>query len=83
MRSRQERTAAHRLREAHFPDIKTLNQLGWKVLQGVSRPKLLELASCEYLGRADDVSSWQVPSVQERPTSPLVSEWRLRAGVSG
>ena len=55
LRSRQERTAAHRLREAHFPDIKTLDQLDWKALQGVSRPKLLELASCDYLGRAEDV----------------------------
>ena len=55
LRSRQERTAAHRLREAHFPDIKTLDQLDWKALQGVSRPKLLELSSCDYLSRAEDV----------------------------
>ena len=55
LRSRQGRSAAHRLREAHFPDIKTLDQLDWKALQGVSRPKLLELASCDYLSRAEDV----------------------------
>lgn len=55
LRSRQERTAAHRLREAHFPDIKTLDQLDWKELQGISRPKLLELASCQYLTKAEDV----------------------------
>jgi DNA replication protein DnaC len=55
LRSRQERAAAHRLREAHFPDIKTLDQLDWKALQGISRPKLLELASCDYLSRAEDV----------------------------
>jgi DNA replication protein DnaC len=55
LRSRQERTAAHRLREAHFPDIKTLDQLDWEALQGISRPKLLELASCEYLEKAEDV----------------------------
>ena len=55
LRSRQERTSARRLREAHFPDIKTLDQLDWKALQGISRPKLLELTSCEYLGRAEDV----------------------------
>lgn len=55
LRSRQERTAAHRLREAHFPDVKTLDQLDWKALQGVSRPKLLELASCEYLNKAEDI----------------------------
>lgn len=55
LRSRQERTAAQRLREAHFPDIKTLDRLDWQALQGISRPKLLELASCEYLSRAEDV----------------------------
>jgi len=55
LRSRQERTAAHRLKEAHFPDVKTLDQLDWGALQGISRPKLLELASCEYLDKAEDV----------------------------
>lgn len=55
MRSREERTAAHRLKEARFPDVKTLDQLDWKAMQGVSRPKLLELASCAYLGKAEDV----------------------------
>lgn len=55
MCSRQERTAARRLREARFPDVKTLDQLDWNALQGVSRPKLLELASCAYLGRAEGV----------------------------
>jgi len=55
LRSRQERTAARRLQEARFPDVKTLDQVDWSALQGVSRPKLLELASCAYLGRAEDV----------------------------
>ena len=55
LRSREESVAAHRLREARFPDIKTLDQLDWKALQGISRPKLLELASGEYLNKAEDV----------------------------
>jgi DNA replication protein DnaC len=55
MRSRQERTAARRLQDAHFPDIKTLDQLDWEALKGVSRPRLLELATCDYLGKAEDV----------------------------
>ena len=55
MRSRQERTAARRLQEAHFPDTKTLDQLDWEALKGVSRTRLLELASCAYLSRAEDV----------------------------
>ena len=29
--------------------------MDWKALQGVSRPKLLELGSCAYLSRAEDV----------------------------
>ena len=41
VRSRQEHTAALRLRQAHFPDIKTLDQLDWNALQGISRPKIL------------------------------------------
>jgi len=55
LRSRQERTCARRLQEARFPDIKTMDMLDWDALKGVSRPKLLELASCGYLGRAEDI----------------------------
>lgn len=55
VRSRQERAAACRLREAHFPEVKTLDQIDWQALSGVSRPKILELASCEYLQRAEAV----------------------------
>ncbi len=53
--SRQQRTSARRMREARFPDVKTLDQVKWDVLQGISRPKLLELASCEYLSRGEDI----------------------------
>lgn len=53
--SRRERAAAGRLREAHFPEVKTLDQIDWQALSGVSRPKIHELASCEYLKRAEDV----------------------------
>lgn len=55
VRSRQDRVAARRLQEAHFPVIKTLDQLDWPALQGVSRPKLLELASCAYIQQAEDL----------------------------
>ncbi|HJY48673.1 MAG TPA: IS21-like element helper ATPase IstB [Stellaceae bacterium] len=55
VRSRQERAAACRLREAHFPEVKTLDQIDWQALSGVSRPKILELASCEYIKRAEAV----------------------------
>ena len=41
-------SAARRLlREARFPDVKTLEQVDWAALKGVSRPKILELSSCQ------------------------------------
>ena len=55
MRSRQERAAACRLREAHFPDVKTLDQIDWQALSGISRPQILELASCDYIEHAEAV----------------------------
>ena len=51
----QERTVARRLREARFPDLKTLEQIDWQALQGVSRPLIEELSSCQYLASGDDV----------------------------
>jgi DNA replication protein DnaC len=55
LRSRQE-SAAHRLlKQAGFPDIKTLEQVEWDALQGVSRPKILELASCQFVADSEDV----------------------------
>jgi len=53
--SRRERCAARRLKAAQFPDHKTLEQIDWQVLKGISKPKIAELASCEYLDRAEDV----------------------------
>ncbi|MFQ5796936.1 MAG: ATP-binding protein, partial [Candidatus Bipolaricaulia bacterium] len=55
IQSRQKRTSERRLKEARFPDLKTLEQIDWQALKGISRPKMLELASCEYLERADDI----------------------------
>ena len=55
LRSRHERAVQRRIKQARFPDTKTLDQIDWEALKGISRPKLLELASCEYLDRGDDV----------------------------
>ena len=55
LRSREERTAKRRLKEARFPDVKTLEQLEWETLKGVSRQKIMELATCEFLEAAADV----------------------------
>ena len=52
---RRDSTATRRLREARFPDVKTFDQVNWKKLSGVSKPKLMELASCDYLERGDDI----------------------------
>jgi DNA replication protein DnaC len=55
IRSREQRTALRRLREARFPDIKTLDQIEWEAMEGVSKHKILELASCQYVEKAEDV----------------------------
>lgn len=52
---RRDSTSNRRLREARFPDVKTLDQIDWDSLKGVSRPKVMELASCDYLDRGDDI----------------------------
>jgi DNA replication protein DnaC len=53
--TRRERTSTRRLREARFPDIKTLDQVDWDALRGISRPQVKELASCDYLERGADI----------------------------
>jgi DNA replication protein DnaC len=55
LRSREERTAKRRLKEARFPEVKTLEQLDWESLKGVSRQKIMELATCEFLEAAAEV----------------------------
>jgi DNA replication protein DnaC len=53
--SRYQSTSQRRIKEAHFPDLKTLEQIDWDRLQGISRPKLSELAACDYLDRRHDI----------------------------
>jgi DNA replication protein DnaC len=53
--SRQDHVAARRVREARFPELKTLEQVEWEALHGVSRPKVLELASCAFVDSGEDV----------------------------
>ncbi len=55
VRVRQEHSAARLLKRAGFPDVKTLDDLDWPALEGVSRPKMMELASCAYISRGEDV----------------------------
>jgi DNA replication protein DnaC len=53
--SRQQSTAARRIKEAHFPELKTLDQIQWEALQGISKPKILELSSCGYIEKGEDI----------------------------
>jgi DNA replication protein DnaC len=55
LRSRQQSAARRLLKQAGFPDIKTLEQIEWDALQGISRPKILELASCQFVADSEDV----------------------------
>lgn len=52
---RQENAAKKRLREARFPDMKTLDQLDWNELQGVSKTKIQALSSGQFIDDAEDV----------------------------
>lgn len=52
---RRDTVSNRRLREARFPDAKTLDQLDWKALEGIPRTKIAELATCAYIERGEDV----------------------------
>jgi DNA replication protein DnaC len=55
LHSRRDHTAARRLREARFPEIKTFEQLDWAALKGISKPKLMDLSSCAYIDAHHDL----------------------------
>lgn len=55
MRARHENVSRRLLRQARFPDVKTLDALDWDALVGISRPKILELASGQFVADAQDV----------------------------
>ncbi|RMF18658.1 MAG: hypothetical protein D6760_13715 [Deltaproteobacteria bacterium] len=55
IRSRRDHAVERRLREARFPEPKTLDQLDYAALQGVSKPKLVELSSCQFIDASEDV----------------------------
>ena len=52
---RQGRTVERLLKYAGFPDLKTLDQIDWKALTGISKPKILELSACGYIAEGEDV----------------------------
>lgn len=55
VRTRQDHRAARLLKGACFPDVKTLDEIKWSALEGISRPKIMELASGTYITGGEDV----------------------------
>ncbi len=53
--SRHKSAVDRRMREAGFGEMKTLDDFDWSVASGLSRPKLLELASCDFVKKGQDV----------------------------
>lgn len=52
---RRDNVAHKRLREARFPDTKTLDQLDWDAVRGVSKTKIKALSSGQFIDDAEDV----------------------------
>lgn len=52
---RQVKTSERLIKQAAFPDRKTLDQIDWRTLKGISKPKILELASGAYIDKCEDV----------------------------
>jgi DNA replication protein DnaC len=52
---RRQNTYKKRIKEARFPDAKTLDQLDWSSLQGVSKTKIKALSSGQFIDDAEDV----------------------------
>ena len=52
---RRQNTAAARLRQAGFPDAKTIDQLSWSELKGISKTKVQALCSGQFIADAEDV----------------------------
>jgi DNA replication protein DnaC len=55
LRSRRDNVAAQRLKEAHFPAIKTLDEIDWEAMSYMSRPLVAELATSAFISRAENV----------------------------
>ena len=55
LEEREQHTIAHRLREAHFPRLKTLDEFDFSQTPAVSATRLGELATGDYIARAEPV----------------------------
>lgn len=52
---RRQNTAQRRLQQARLPDIKTLDQLDWAALSGVSKTKVQALSTGQFIQDSEDV----------------------------
>ena len=53
--SRNKSAVERRIREAGFGEPKTLDDIDWKVMVGIQKPKIMELASCEFVKKGEAV----------------------------
>lgn len=53
--ARRDSSARRHVAQAGFPDVKTLDQIDWTSMTGVSKPRIVELATCAYIARGEDV----------------------------
>ena len=68
IRAREASTTTRRLREARFPDVKTLGQIDWDVMQGVSKQQILELV------RVPEILTAILPEILAGPNRRTRSE---------
>ena len=55
IRNRHDNVARRLLRQAMFPDVKTFDQIEWSDLRGIARGKMHELATGQFMDKAEDV----------------------------
>jgi len=53
--SRHKSAVERRIREAGFGEPKTLDEIDWQAMAGISKPKMMELASCEFIEKGEAI----------------------------
>jgi DNA replication protein DnaC len=52
---RERRTVERRIKEARFPEVKSLNSFEFSVVPSLNKSLVLELARSEYVGRHENI----------------------------
>ena len=76
IRAREASTTARRLSEARFPDLKTLGQIDWDAMAGVSKQQILELPLNGYL-RFHHIEHYTITSATSPRCSMILSRIRI------